>query len=369
MLKVFKVKGFKNFSEEICLDFSKVNEDYDFRKNIIADNIITKSAIYGVNGSGKSNLGLAIFDIIQNLTDYNINNVEYQNYLSLDIPTKEAEFYYCFQIGKSLVEYKYIKLDLETLVFEELKINGKIYIKFDRRIDSEPLFNFDEAKNLNRKIGNNKISAVKYAINNTLLAPNTTLKRFMKFISGMLFFKSVEGNRYIGYTVGSVNIGKYLVENNQLDGLNLFLKNLGIDYKIVVIDKNNKKDIGIYFEQTGNIVPFYEIASSGTKDLVLLYFWLYRMNEMSFVYIDEFDAHYHFRLSQEIVKKLIELENVQIVVTTHTSSLISNRILRPDCYFKLENNEIKSLDELATRDLEEAHDIEKIFRAGGFDGK
>lgn len=102
-------------------------------------------------------MGLAIFDIIKNLTDYNTAEEKYRNYLSRDITTTEAEFYYCFQIGESLVEYNYKKTDFETLTYEELKINGKIYIKYDRKNKSSPQFNFDEAKNLNKKIGDSKI--------------------------------------------------------------------------------------------------------------------------------------------------------------------------------------------------------------------
>lgn len=191
----------------------------------------------------------------------------------------------------------------------------------------------------------------------------------MKFVSNMLFFKSVEGNNYIGYTSGTSNIGKHLIEENQLENLKLFLNDMGIKLDIEVLDNNLEKNIGVYFKNIESIIPFYEIASSGTKDLVLLFFWLYRMKKMSFVYIDEFDAHYHFKLSRKIIEKLIDLTEIQIVVTTHTSSLISNRILRPDCYFILEKGRLNSIDELSSRDLEKAHDIEKIYRAGGFDGE
>lgn len=366
MLKVFKVKGFKNFKEEIIIDFSKVNEEYDFNKEIIKENIINKAAIYGINGSGKSNLGLAVFDIIKNLTDLNSNNELYNNFLTADPNILQAEFTYIFQIGKSLVEYNYVKIDTETILSEELKVNNIVFIKYDRRKKEEPIFNFPEAQSLNKKIGSNKISVVKYAINNTLLAPNSILMRFMKFVNSMLFFKSVGGNKYIGYTVGVSEIGDYLVKNNLIEGLNTFFKELEVNYKIVPINSGERKTIGVLFE-SGKVLPFYEVASTGTIDLVLLYFWLCRFKEMSFIYIDEFDAHYHFKLSKNIVEKLIKMEGPQIIVTTHTTSLMTNRILRPDCYFKIENNIIKSLEEWSERSLEREYDIEKIYRNGGFD--
>lgn len=56
------------------------------------------------------------------------------------------------------------------------------------------------------------------------------------------------------------------------------------------------------------------------------------------------------------------------VVATHNTALISNDILRPDCYFVW--NEEKqcavSFDNLTNKELRLAHNIEKMFRAGDF---
>ena len=62
MLCKFKVKGYKGFDNEIVLDFEK-HKDYQFNKNLIKDDVINKAIIYGKNGSGKTNIGLALFDI------------------------------------------------------------------------------------------------------------------------------------------------------------------------------------------------------------------------------------------------------------------------------------------------------------------
>ncbi len=71
MLRSFSVKGFKNFKDEIILDLSDVKE-YDFNEVCILDNTIRSSITYGHNSSGKSNFGEAIFDIVANLTDKNL---------------------------------------------------------------------------------------------------------------------------------------------------------------------------------------------------------------------------------------------------------------------------------------------------------
>ncbi|MGL5278037.1 MAG: AAA family ATPase [Cetobacterium sp.] len=366
MLKSFKVKNFKNFKDEIEIDFSNVNLEYNFNENIIKNNIVNKAAIYGKNATGKSNLGLALFDIVKNLTDKEIQTGLYKNYLSAGTSQDYAEFTYIFQIGSSIVEYNYKKSDYNTILDEELKINDRVIIKYDRREKEEPIFNLLEAKNLNKKIGQNKIAVVKYVRNNVLLASNSILSRFFKFVDNMLFFKSVEGNLYLGYTNGIETLDKVLIESNQLESLENFFNEAGIDCKLAVINNGSEKLIAFEFDNDKKI-PFKEIASSGTKDLLLLFFWVQRFKELSFVYIDEFDAHYHFELARFVFKKIIEIESVQAIVTTHTTSLINNRILRPDCYFKIENNKIKSLEDWSDRSLQKAHDIEKIYRNGGFD--
>ena len=62
MLKKFRVKGFKNFKDEI--EFDLTAGGYDFNQEAVKDGIVKNAVVYGPNGCGKSNLGRAIFDIV-----------------------------------------------------------------------------------------------------------------------------------------------------------------------------------------------------------------------------------------------------------------------------------------------------------------
>ena len=68
MLKRFSVTNFKNFGSKAELILDQPS-DYDFNEDIIQDDCVSKGIFYGINGSGKSNLALALFDIILHLTD------------------------------------------------------------------------------------------------------------------------------------------------------------------------------------------------------------------------------------------------------------------------------------------------------------
>ena len=106
MLKLFEVMGFKNFKDRITLDFSDVR-DYKFNPACITNHLIGKMIVYGKNSIGKSNLGLAIFDIVAHLSSKNVTPNLYDYYLNVEAPTDYAEFHYIFVFGENTTDYTY----------------------------------------------------------------------------------------------------------------------------------------------------------------------------------------------------------------------------------------------------------------------
>ena len=125
MLVEFKVEGFKNFEKELVFDFSKTR-NYNFSENAVKDGIVKTGLIYGINGSGKSNLGLAIFDIILHLSEKEKLINLYSHYLNLSNSNIMAKFYYKFKFEDDILEYEYQKDKPQNLVREVLKINNKL---------------------------------------------------------------------------------------------------------------------------------------------------------------------------------------------------------------------------------------------------
>jgi len=366
MLKRFEVKNFKNFGENLVFDLSEV-KSYEFNTDAIKNNIVNKSLIYGPNGSGKSNLGFAIFDITHHLTDRQKSPNFYVDYIYAGSAVPYAEFKYSLSFGKNSVHYVYAKTNLDDLVYEDLSINGKQVIKYIRNKEKDVTVNLKGAETLNKYLNGNKISALKYVKSNAVLAENEinkTFYEFYDFVERMLLFRSLDTNVYIGFQTGNSHIQPDIVKKGKLKDFEEFLNRFGVKCILKKIIVNGQEDIAFEFDK--RLINFYLNASNGTRALTLFYYWLLRLNEVSFVFIDEFDAFYHHELAKTVVEEIKKIQ-CQAILTTHNTALMSNDLLRPDCYFILDNNKIDPIYKFTDKELRKAHNIEKMYKAGAFD--
>lgn len=371
MLSKFKVKNFKSFNHEFTLDLSRP-KSYEFNADCIKNGVVNSCIVHGYNGSGKSNLGLAIFDLVGHATDRNGGDQHYENYIYAGLEGGIAEFEYSFVFDGTPVIYKYGKFDHETIAYEELIINNKNYASIDRQSDSKAIFDIEGAEGLNRDLSDTKISIINYIKNNSVLPETTENTGFINltaFLEGMLFFRSMPSNVYIGYSQGSSSIVKHILNSpGGVKGFEEFLKNAGISCELGVADGDEGKYITMNFGE--NKLNFLKIASQGTKSLTLFYYWYLHFksgdSKVKFIFIDEFDAFYHHELSMKVIN-ILKSVGAQFIITTHNTAVMSNDIMRPDCYFYIDQSGINPLPDRTQKELREAHNIEKMYRAGAFD--
>ena len=369
MLKKFSVENFKGFKDKITLDIGTPS-NYSFNSEIIENGCITKGIIYGINSCGKSNLGLAIFDIITHLTEKQKLLGNYDFYLNMSGRKSFAEFEYTFVFTGHEVVYKYSKMDVNSLKSESLSIDGKEVIFFDF-LTRDGFTLLEGSDTLNASIRNESpISRVKYVNSNSILSDNVqnqVFKRFIDFVERMLLFYSLDSRGYEGFMNGSESIAEGIVNSGKVKDFQEFLKENDIDYELYGCEVDGRKAIYCHFDNKD--ADFFKIASTGTRSLALFYYWYIRMEKASFVFIDEFDAFYHYELSESVQKRLRRISDVQVFTTTHNTDLMSNDLLRPDCYFLLENNSINALSELTEKELRQAHNLQKMYKAGAFNGR
>lgn len=365
MLKLFEVSGFKNFQEQITLDFSDIR-DYQFNTECITNNLISKMIVYGKNAIGKSNLGLAVFDIVSHLSSKNITPNLYNYYLNVNNLNDYAEFRYVFLFEADEIDYIYRKDSKQSLVYEKLCLNGKLLFEcnyLNNRANTKGISEI--APNLNLKL-QDVDSVLKYFINNTILDKKHPLRRMANYVNNMLWFRSLDENRFIGYKTKSSDYYDFIFEDEILKEFEEFLHSSGIEDNLVVkTDHDGEKRL--YFD-TDTPLPFFKVASNGTKALYTFFYWYKTAKDVSLMFIDEFDAFYHFELSESIVSILEKMKNTQIILTSHNTNLLTNKIMRPDCYFILTKNKLTSLSNATDRELREGHNLEKLYMSGEFNG-
>lgn len=372
MLKKFTVRNYRQFNEPLEFDLTAGN--YAFNPECTHNGLVKLALIYGENGTGKSSLGWALFDLVSHLTDNNFNH--YSKYcLNANSIDSFSTFQFDFLFDETPVSYEYQKDEERNLVYEKLTIDKKVCIEY--KLNQPFISKLKGSENLNKNINQNQnLSALKYVYNNTNLDKrnknNKVFVCFMNFINHILWFRSVLDDRsFIGYKKGSENISEQIIKNNQLDDFERFLSDCGLDFKLVKYNDINGSNIGIKFPNKKKPLPFFEIASTGTRNLTLFYYWwkIIQENRVPLLFIDEFDCSYHFALSEKIIEKLKDLPNTQVILTTHNTNLLSNDLIRPDCGFIINGKKIKSLNNLTEKELREVHNLEKLYQAGHFNNE
>ena len=367
MIKYFSVENYKGFEKKIELDLSKIH-DYKFHSEAIKNGLNNKTLLFGKNGSGKSNLGKAIMDISRHLTS-NLKNTETGIFKNLNRLNSNVYFDYIFKFGNDEVEYKYIKDNPMILVYEELFINGKQVLMCDFQKKNN-LLNLEGAEDLDTDRFDYSISFVLYVYSRSGFIKNGPFDKFFDFVNRMLFFRSLKENEFEGFQSRGKNFADILIEHGEkesLKGLEDFLKKEGITYKLGIVRDvpTNMNIITVKYGST--MVPLHSIWSTGTSSLVLFYCWLLDLKKTSFLYLDEFDAFYHYELSEHIFRQVAEDPSYQCIITTHNCALMSNKLTRPDCCFIIRDNEVvKNLTECTDREMREGHNLENLYKNGAF---
>lgn len=381
MLKRFAVRNYKNFKDEIEINFGSVG-GYQFSTDCISDGAITKMLVYGRNATGKTNLGKAIMDIASTMLT-RAGFVENGVFLNADSADDCAGFSYTFDISGVELIYRYTHFSNMELRDEELIIDGASIFKCDfsnkkycfnnlKYVDAETA-NVDiylQALTGDEKTEENiesKLPFLRWLISNVALKSDSVLMRLSNYVRRMTMITvgNVMPYRIIRRT--SSLFYESLEDPNRLKDLEGFLDAMGIECRLV-LKKLPDGQRELYFAHE-KLVPFYDNASSGTLALVDLYRKLiFPAGDPSFIYLDEFDAFYHYEMAENVVKFFKKkYPRCQMIMTSHNTNLMTNRLMRPDCMFILSRKgTLTALCNATTRELREGHNLEKMYISGEF---
>lgn len=377
MLKSLRIQNFKQF-KDITFDFSQVR-DYKFGEELIASTpkgpLIKTCVLFGRNASGKSNMGFAIMDITFHLSDINIGREKYLYYLNADADTNIATFKYNFFFEDVEVCYEYDKTSVDNVVREVISVENEVVIE---RKDNKVNFSSEMAEKYGfsslqwDSFREHPLSIIKFITRNVPINNNNPFKKIMDFATHMLWFGRVDaGNDFISSTHGIDRLHDYICRNHLVEEFEEFLRNAHVNEK--VIEKTNSAgQKELYFKHKRDL-PMQAVSSSGTHALILQFYWLkeiqQKTNRASFVFVDEFDAFYHYELAEQIYKLMKDKCPVQCVLTTHNTNLMNNNLGRPDTFLIITPKYVKSFADSTNREIRFGNNLEKLYMADEFDAK
>lgn len=371
MLKKFTVKNYKNFKDEISLDFSNI-AGYQFNMDCLSMGLIGKMLIYGRNATGKTNFGRALLDIKRLMYDMSRNG-EKSVLINADSRDDTAKFMYEFKFGNDEVIYKYSRFANTDLCDEELSINGNIIFKCDfknNKFDFQGLNIISaETVNTNRYLiqDNDVLPFLRWLINNTSFSYNSVLIKLSEYVNKMDLI-TVGNNRIESSTIDYSKFFEDLKNPVHLQNFEDFLNLMGIECKLVLQELPDGQ-VELYFAHK-KLVPFYSTASSGTLALTSLYQKIVsKAVRSSLVYLDEFDAFYHYEMAEKLISFFkTKYPKCQFIMTSHNTNLMTNKIMRPDCLFILSSRgTLTALCDATERELREGHNLEKMYISGEFE--
>lgn len=397
MLKKFTLRNYKNFKEDICIDFGKI-AGYQFSSDCIINGLIGKMLIYGRNATGKTNLGRAVMDV--NVSLFGSERFAKRDaFLNADSAEDEASFHYVFEIDGCEVIYRYTRCSNGALGSEELSIDGLMIFQCDftheqyafdhlNHVDAETVnverylqsvdgnvfldgsmmldgsVDLSGSSELNQEF---PLPFLRWLVNNAAFKQDSLLLKLSDYV-GRMRMMTVGNSRVFRPSVWNEGFLESLEEPENLKELEDFLNMMGITCQLA-LKKLPDGQKELYFAHE-KLIPFYGNASSGTLALMDLYQRFVAVaRNASFLYLDEFDAFYHYEMAENVIRFFKQqYPKCQIIMTSHNTNLIANRLMRPDCLFILSRKgTLTALCDATARELREGHNLEKMYISGEFE--
>ena len=128
----------------------------------------------------------------------------------------------------------------------------------------------------------------------------------------------------------------------------------------------------IFFKRKGIDEPIpFSLESLGNRVLLqLLPSFFHCIQAGGMLLLDEFSSGFHNDLEELLVRYFMKkAENAQLIFVSHSTNLLSNRILRPDQIYSVDfTKEGSVVKRFSSEKPREAQNLEKMYLGGVFNG-
>ena len=369
MLKSYEVTNFKSFKN--CTKFDLEQTNYKMLSETNQFNNILKGLMFvGANASGKSNSIIAIKFLLDCLFGKNEMNIDAYVCMFSNNPIMKLKYTFEIEAEEIIYEIEYQRVD--RAMREELKVDGEVYLSRDGSVAQ---VYFTETK-LYTDVPKESLF-LRDIYFNTKFRGQNVLQKWFEFLSHSVYV-DLYSREAIQYGNKNLSLKSYIEENGEkevnhfFDEYN-FEQNIEYDEKasgnFVTVESAEKM---IFFKRRGIDEPIpFEWESLGNRTLLqLLPAFFYCIKEGGMLLLDEFSSGFHNDLEELLIRYFMKkAESSQLIFVTHSTNLLSNRIMRPDQIYSVNFNENGSaIKRFSTEKPREAQNIEKMYRSGVFSG-
>ncbi len=378
MLVKLSIKNFKSFMEKAEVDLNATGYEILNDTNKSKENILKGALFVGENATGKSTVLSAIKFLLELLV-WQVN-LDTRNYVCLFNESKLGmELEYEFLINGAKINY-FIEVIGDKIFKEILKVKNEIVLN---RMGTTAEYigknkNIVEINNLQYNQ-----SAIRKVYFETKFIDNITLKLWFEFMEKSVYID--QSKKTINRAVGSSSQLTYCdyFDKNGTEEFNKFLEDINYNQNIVYtekykidkvqfLSKENKKDVVLERKDFKGFGLPIEFESIGNQTLInVVPFIIDAMKDNAMVLIDEFGSGFHNTLEEKIIKYFMKnSKSAQIFIVSHSTNLLTNRLLRPDQIYTVDFIDKKGskLNRVSDSKPREAQNLEKMYLSGVFNG-
>lgn len=366
MLIEFSVSNFRSIKDMQTLSFlaTAMNEHEKTNTIQVTDKVrlLKSTAVYGANGSGKSNLVKAMWAMVNFIKAPFEDKIKFEEHIQpfkLNTSTRNdgSFFQIMFIIEEKTYRYGFVYLKGKITSEWLFGTANKNEVEYFTRDEQKIYINkerFREGIGLETKTREDKLFL------NVVAEFNGKIINVIKgYLSKIFIVQGLNEKTLQSFSYGLIQnkANKHrLLEMLKLADLDIYDVDLEENYdpktrKIIsqrkIFDENGQ-EVGL------EILDFDKEASEGTKKMFnYAGIFVHLLKSGGIIIIDEFDARFHTSLTKAIVKLFNSEKNkaAQLCFVTHDTNLLDNDLLRRDQIYFAEKNQrgetsIYSLNEI-----------------------
>ena len=370
MLQSFRVKGFKSFQNDTEFDFRRTQ--YQTLESTNVESGILKGALFvGGNASGKTNAVEAIRFLLMVL--FSSRKMDWNQRLCLFSESGVMELEYRFVIEGRSIRYQIRYQKEDTLLSEWLWLDETLMLERTGSYAKSELSDRKEFHNIPEKT-----LFLRDIWFNTQFRNHQTLQNWFSFLENSIYLNPLTAQMiYFGAEsemAGTVELDAYLKKNGA-EEMNAFLRECGFSYSLRYdpdkgSSRSNFPGLSLIRDGISAEIPMDE-ESMGTQFLVsTLPPYLYVLKHGGMLLFDEFSSGLHNDLEELLVRYFMKrAHGSQIILVSHSTNLLSSRLLRPDQIYAVNfDREGSNVVRFSSRQPRVGQNFEKMYLSGIFSG-